>query len=105
MNYCIVFITCSEREEAERITHVLLDRQLIACANIVSDVQSFFWWKGAVDNAREILLIVKTKANQFEKICRLVKEHHSYEVPEIIALPILMGSQEYLQWIDESVTE
>ena len=74
------------------------------CVNIVSRVDSLFWWQGELDSAQESLLIVKTKASVLNQIVNLVKEHHSYDVPEIIALPIISGNQDYLEWIGDSVS-
>jgi periplasmic divalent cation tolerance protein len=69
----------------------------------VSQVHSRFWWQGKIDSTDETLLIVKTKASLLDELTRLVKENHSYEVPEIIALPILGGNQDYLKWIDSEI--
>jgi periplasmic divalent cation tolerance protein len=76
---------------------------LIACANIISTVRSLFWWQGKIDSADEVLLILKTQAAHMDEIIKKVKTLHSYEVPEVIALPIVAGSQDYLKWLDESV--
>jgi len=102
-NYILILVTADSEEQARRISNVLLERKLIACANIVGKVQSFFWWKGNVDQSRERLLIMKSRAELLQEITRLVKENHSYEVPEIVALPIIGGNPDYLRWIDESV--
>jgi periplasmic divalent cation tolerance protein len=69
----------------------------------VPGVSSFFWWQGKVDSAQESLLIVKTKASVLNQIVNLVKEHHSYDVPEIIALPIIGGNRDYLEWLGKEV--
>jgi len=71
--------------------------------NILPQVESLFWWEGKVDSAQEFLLVIKSRAERFGKICALVKSLHSYEVPEIISLPVSEGHQPYLQWIDESL--
>jgi periplasmic divalent cation tolerance protein len=96
----VVFITTSSEEEARKIAESLVNRRKAACVNIVPRVDSLFWWKGKLDSARESLLLVKTKASLFPEIISLVKEIHSYEVPEIIALPIMAGSEDYLKWLD-----
>ena len=77
--------------------------KLVACANIIKGVNSLFWWKGKVDEAKEQLIIVKTAKKNFNKIKKRVKELHSYEVPEIIALPITAGENDYLKWLDKSI--
>jgi len=96
----IVLITAGSEEEAHRIAESLVKGKKAACVNIVPGVDSLFWWEGKLDSARESLLLVKTKASLFSEIISLVKEIHSYEVPEIIALPIIGGSEDYLKWLD-----
>lgn len=101
--YIVVFITTADDEEAQLISLVLLEQKKAACINIVAGVSSFFWWRGEIDSAGESLLVVKTRASLLPDIIELVKEIHSYDNPEIIALPILGGSQDYLEWIDKAV--
>jgi len=101
----VVFITTANAEEAQRIADVLLNERKAACVNIVPGVSSFFWWQGKVDSAQESLLIVKTKASVLNQIVNLVKEHHSYDVPEIIALPIIGGNRDYLEWLGKEVKQ
>jgi periplasmic divalent cation tolerance protein len=96
----VVVITTSSEEEAHKIAELLVNHKKAACVNIVPRVDSLFWWKDKFDSARESLLLVKTKASLFPEIVSLVKEIHSYEVPEIIALPIVAGSEDYLKWLD-----
>jgi len=103
---CIVIMTaCTSKREAARIAEALLEQRLIACANIVSGADSRFWWKGAIDRAGETLLIMKTTRSHFGRVERTVRRLHHYEVPEIIALPIVAGNGEYLRWIEENVTQ
>ena len=102
MKYAVVFITTANKREAERISRVLLDARLIACANIVKGLDSRFWWKGKKEKARECLLIAKTRKPLFNKLVKTVKKEHSYDVPEIIALPITAGHNAYLDWISDS---
>ena len=96
----IVLITAGSEEEAHRIAESLVKGKKAACVNIVPRVDSLFRWEGKLDSARESLLLVKTKASLFSEIVELVKRMHSYEVPEIIALPIIAGSEDYLKWLD-----
>jgi periplasmic divalent cation tolerance protein len=96
----IVLITAGGEEEAHRIAESLVKEKKAACVNIVPRVDSLFWWEGKIDSASESLLLVKTKAALFPEIVELVKRTHSYEVPEIIALPIIAGSEDYLKWLD-----
>ena len=100
----VIFITVGTDEEAQKIANVLLTRRKAACVNIVPGISSLFWWQDKLDSARESLLIVKTKASVLNEVVRLVKEIHSYDVPEIIALPIIGGNQDYLEWIGKEVT-
>ena len=96
-----VFVTCQSKKEADSIASSLLNKRLIACANIVPGVKSKFWWNGKIDTAKEFLVILKAERRSFKKIEKEVKRLHSYEVPEIIAIPIIAGSKEYLGWIEE----
>jgi len=104
MDYCVIFVTCSSPEEAEKISALLLERRLIACANVVEGVCSFFCWDGKREDAGETLMILKTRQVLFKDVEEAVRSVHSYAVPEIIALPILEGSRPYLNWIEEQTT-
>ena len=101
----VILITTATEEEARSIAELLLNQRKAACVNIVPRVDSLFWWQGKLDSAQESLLIVKTKASLLPKIVEMVKTVHSYEVPEIIALPIISGNEDYLKWIDSQVEE
>jgi len=98
----IVLIIAGSEEEAHKIADLLVNEKKAACVNIVPGVDSLFWWEGKLDSARESLLLVKTKASLFPEIVEMVKRMHSYEVPEIIALPIIGGSEDYLKWLDSA---
>jgi len=102
-NYIVLLITTGTDKEAQHIAKLLLKQKKAACVNITG-VNSLFWWEGNIDSSQERLLIVKTKASLLPEIIDLVKGAHSYTVPEIIALPIVGGNQEYLEWIDKSLT-
>ena len=97
--YVVVFITTGAGEEAALISKVLLEQRKAACISIVEGVNSLFWWQGKIDSANESLLIVKTRSSLLEEIVRIVKEIHSNDVPEIIALPVIGGSNDYLDWV------
>ena len=99
----VVFITIDTKEEAQKIAKVLLAQRKAACVNIIPGVSSLFWWEDKLDSAQESLLIVKTKASVLNEVIGLVKEIHSYDVPEIIAMPIVGGNQDYLEWIGKEV--
>lgn len=98
----IVLITVGSEEEAHKIAELLVNEKKAACVNIVPGIDSLFWWEGKIDSAQESLLLVKTRASLFPEIVELVKRMHSYEVPEIIALPIIAGSEDYLKWLDNA---
>jgi periplasmic divalent cation tolerance protein len=101
--HIVILITCANKKEAGEICGQLIRKKLVACVNIVDAVESVFWWEGKVDKAKEVLLIAKSKKTKLAKIASLVKSIHSYDVPEIIALPVVGGYKPYLDWIDESV--
>ncbi len=102
--YIVLFITTANTGEAQQISKVLLEQKKAACVNIISNIDSLFWWEGKLDSERENLLVVKTKASLLPEIINLVKKVHSYAVPEIIAMPIVGGNQDYLEWIEKSVS-
>lgn len=101
----VVFVTANSQEEANKIAQLLLDNRKAACINIVPRVDSFFWWQGKLDSAQESLLVIKTRKSVLPEVINLVKGAHSYEVPEIIAMPIIGGNKDYLKWIDDEVEE
>jgi periplasmic divalent cation tolerance protein len=101
--YIVIFITASNKKEAKKIAEKLIKNKLAACVNIVNKIESLFWWQAKVDKASEVLLIVKSRKDKLAKIIAAVKSAHSYDVPEIIALPIIGGYKPYLKWINESL--
>jgi periplasmic divalent cation tolerance protein len=101
MEHIVIFITASSAEEAEKISNALVENKLVACSNIVSPIRSIFHWQGEICKEDEVLLILKSVKTKFTEIVDAVKKLHSYETPEIIALPIIDGSPEYLQWVSD----
>ncbi len=101
----MVFVTASSDEEAARIAKTLVDERLVACVNMVPGVRSFFFWEGKTQDEREVLLICKSRLSCMPNIITRVKSLHSYAVPEVIALPVSAGSQDYLSWVEETVRE
>jgi Uncharacterized protein involved in tolerance to divalent cations len=95
--------TCVSQAEARKISARLLAKRLVACASILPKIESKFWWKGKIDAASEFLMTMKTVSSNFKKIEAEIKRIHSYEVPEIIAVPIAAGSRDYLDWISRTV--
>jgi len=105
MPHIVVLMTTATREEAEKIARNLLNQKLIACANIVGPVSSLFWWKEKISQENEFLVLMKTSAELFDKLVATIKQMHSYEVPEIIAIPIAKGEQTYLEWLSSSLRQ
>ena len=99
--YIQVFISCQDSGEAKKMVESLLADQIIACAQIIPTVESFYRWQGQIVNDRECLLMLKTRQQHFAAIKQRVRAMHSYDVPEIIAVPLVEGSTEYMKWIDE----
>jgi periplasmic divalent cation tolerance protein len=97
----IVFMTASSREEAEKIANSLVEKRLAACVQLVSDIRSVYWWEGKICDDREVLLSAKTTAGLFPELAAAVKSLHSYQVPEIVFVPIQDGLPEYLDWMHQ----
>jgi periplasmic divalent cation tolerance protein len=98
--YILVLITVPSAEAGEAIAQALLDQRLAACVNRLEPVHSLYTWEGKQTRDQELLLLVKSRADLFERLAPAVKAIHPYQVPEIIALPVVMGSQDYLDWIE-----
>ncbi len=102
--YVVVLVTVSSKDEGLKIARELVQRRLVACVNIIDGVHSVFFWEGKVDEAKEALLVIKTRLDKLNDVIACVKSLHSYQVPEIIALPIVYGLESYLKWIDETLS-
>ena len=103
-NEVVVLITASSADEAAKIGRALVEEHLVACANIAGGVRSLFFWEGKTRDAQETILICKSRSVLLDRIIDRVKQLHSYTVPEIIALPIIAGSKDYLDWVNETAT-
>lgn len=102
--FVAVFITAGSMDEAGRIAEKLIDERKAACVNILSgSIKSLFWWKGRKETCEEVLLIAKSRIEILDEVEKAVKEEHSSEVPEIIALPIAGGSGDYLKWLGREI--
>jgi periplasmic divalent cation tolerance protein len=101
----VVLSTCSSAEEAERIARRLVDLRLAGCVNVLAGVRSFYRWKDAIEDSGEWLLIVKTSRACLAKLRAELEQLHSYEVPEVVALPIVDGAPNYLNWLDAEIHE
>jgi periplasmic divalent cation tolerance protein len=100
----VILVTAGNKKEAKKIASGLIKEKLAACVNIIESVHSLFWWQGKVDSSKESLLIIKTRKPLIAKLIKKVKSLHSYEVPEIIVLPIICGDRQYLNWLNESTS-
>mgnify|MGYP001776857260 CR=1 FL=1 len=100
MDAVVIFCTVPNKDEAKKISNALVSENLAACVCTIDKVSSIFSWNGELCSENELLLVIKTRAELFEKIEVVIKAFHSYNVPEIIALPVMMGSHEYLGWIE-----
>jgi periplasmic divalent cation tolerance protein len=97
----VVLITAQNREEAVRLADMLVGAHLAACVQILPEMESVYRWQGAIERQPEVLLLVKTTRRRFADLEREVRALHSYDVPEIVALPIVAGSAPYLKWLSE----
>ena len=104
MDDIVVFITAPDEDESAKIARALVEARLAGCVNIIKDIRSIYSWQGKIEDEKEVLMVAKTQKPLFDSLMKRVKELHSYTVPEIIALPIIQGSEDYLKWLKE-VTE
>ncbi len=99
----VIMVTAASRRECRKIAKRLIDQKLAACVNITQPIQSLYRWEGKIDESKEFLMFIKTNRNLFPQIKAEISLIHSYHTPEIICLPIIDGSPNYLQWISDSV--
>lgn len=99
----VVFMTAANGEEATRLAELLIGAHLAACVQILPEMESVYRWQGKIERQSEILLIVKTTTDKFADLEREVRALHSYDTPEIVAVPIVAGSTPYLEWLDDSL--
>ena len=102
-NYIEVFTTTEKKEDAEKIAKVLVEKRLAGCVQIVGPISSTYWWKNNIETESEWLCLIKSKKNAFKELETSIKQVHPYETPQIIALPVVAGSKEYLKWLDEEI--
>jgi len=102
-NYIQVFTTVEKREDARKIAGQAVEKRLAACVQVLGPITSTFWWDNKIDEAEEWLLIMKTRNDLYDDLERLIRGLHPYEVPEILASPIVSGYQGYLDWLDREV--
>lgn len=99
----VVLSTCDSEEEAKRVAHHLVEQRLAACVNILPGVRSIYRWKGKIEDASEFVLVIKSSRALFPALRAELEKVHSYEIPEVIALPVLDGSEPYLNWLDSEL--
>ena len=104
MDEIVVLVTASSEEEGLKIARVLVKEKVVACVNLLPGIRSVFQWQGKVTEEQEVLLLAKTVSNAFNRVVSVVRANHSYDVPEIIALPIQHGLPEYLTWVRETTS-
>ncbi len=99
-DYLQIVTTTNTREEAERIASGLVHQRLAACVQVSGPITSFYRWKGTIERSEEWRCVAKSRAEQFDEVAAAIQELHSYDVPEIVAMPISAVSQSYLDWLD-----
>lgn len=102
-DYCVVYCTCPEEETAEQLSQLLLEKRLVACINILPNVTSHYIWKSNLQTGSEVLMVMKTTQSNLQKLEKTILAVHPYEFPEFIAMPIIYGNRDYLNWVDEVV--
>ncbi|MCS5709533.1 divalent-cation tolerance protein CutA [Candidatus Berkiella cookevillensis] len=102
-DYCVIYCTCPNQETAENLSALLLEKRLVACLNIVPNLSSHYIWQGKITKGEELLLVMKTKTSKLTQVEGLILEVHPYEFPEFIAMPIIYGNRQYLDWVNEVV--
>ena len=100
-----IFVSCASVTEAEALVKGLLEQRWVACGQILNPMQSFYRWQGHVEHAQEVLLILKSQSAYFDNVKQYIIEHHSYDVPEIIAVPVSDGNEAYLQWLHDCMDQ
>ncbi|MHC4605772.1 MAG: divalent-cation tolerance protein CutA [Planctomycetota bacterium] len=103
MSVTVTFVMCGSKEEGEKIARALVEEKLAACVNIVPGVTSVYFWEGKLNVDPEHLLVVKSTRAKCGDLVRRVRELHSYDVPEVITMPVSAGSPDYLKWVENSV--
>lgn len=99
MDNLIVFMTASSEDEAAKISRAVVEARLAGCVNIIKNIRSIYSWEGKIEDEAEVLMIAKTQKHLFDPLMKKVKALHSYKVPEIIAMPVVDGSEDYLDWL------
>ena len=99
----VVISTCGSEEEAARIAERLVIEKLAACVSVLPQVRSFYRWEGKLENAAEVFLLIKSSREHFDRLRHVLESCHSYQIPEVLALPVVDGSPSYLNWLDQEL--
>ena len=103
--YIQLFTTTEKKEDARKIAREVVRRRLAACVQIIGPVSSTYWWKEGIEEAEEWLCVVKSREELYEELEKAIRDVHPYEVPEILAMPVVKGSPDYLRWLDRETSE
>jgi len=101
----VVLSTCASEEEAEALARSMVEQRLAACVNVIPRMRSYYRWKGALESAEECLLLIKSSRDRFHELMAALEKAHSYEIPEVLALQVVDGADNYLNWIDVSLRD
>ena len=104
LEQCVVYVTCGSENEADTLAKTIVEERLAACVNIIPNIRSIYAWEGAIQNEQEWLLVIKTIRPTLDRLYQRIRQLHIYTVPEFIALPLLAGSPEYLNWVTENAS-
>ena len=102
-DYIQIFTTAEKKEDAEKIARDVVEKRLAACAQVLGPIESTYWWQGEVEKAEEWLCILKSRNDLYAELEKAIKGIHPYDVPEILAVPVISGNPDYLQWLDKEV--
>jgi periplasmic divalent cation tolerance protein len=105
VDFIQVHTTTEKRKEAEKIANALVEKRMAACVHIVGPVVSTYRWKGKVETVKEWLCLIKTRRDLYDKVEKIIREMHSYETPEIVGVSIVVGSRDYLEWINNELQD
>jgi periplasmic divalent cation tolerance protein len=98
----IILTTYPNRISAQKVAHALIDQKLAACVNLLPQMTSIYRWEGQIESGEELQLLIKTRRSLFSEVKNYILDHHPYELPEILCVPILAGSEDYLNWIEKT---
>ncbi len=101
--YRLVLVTAPDSRTGKRLAKLALESKLAACVNLIPKIESLYWWKGKIEQSKEVLLILKTGSGQLRQLEKLLVTHHPYDTPEILSVPLSQGNRKYLSWLEASL--